>query len=730
MSTKLIELKNGKLAVNINGIDVIKKCKGPIGVIAVAGKYRTGKSFLLNHAIVKNKNCFGVGNRVNACTRGLHIANEPIQLKSGDGSFSNTLVIDCEGFDSVEADDVHDSKIFTLAVMMSSMFVYNTQGTIDEHALQSLSTTVNISKILLSTKIKGSLNFPSFVWVVRDFALDLNNCSDNEYLENALSDKNVKHDVLRESVRNSFTNRSCVTLARPCTDEKKLQNISDNLDALRPEFQSGIKCFQRLLTQKTRTKQICNIDMDSTMFVTLIHQLVDLINDEAVLSIPSTHKLLNNVIAEPFVKKCINEFRDKLNVFIETNHKINISEFEHTKERIYIEIIEKINSLLNGYIVEGNVLKEFQMISDQARKLIVTKSKHTMKQIIYEILSRNGNIVSEILEYANEIKKVDKTELILFNEILLNALDDIVETSNEESVRKFKSYEQLLLECNTKTQEMVKNHENEIKNINRINISEINLQTKPLIKENRRLLNFISTTKKESSEVIHRLETDLKNTRDELVICDDKKNHLQSQLSSLQSLYEEEIRKFEQSNTKNNELNTRLNNTEYELNESLQKLTTTKKQSVEASDSYRHHTTQLLERHKEEISKLSKVKKKQDQLVNSLKNDVDRMDKAMKSLSSKYSNELMNLRSKYEQTIAEIKEHHLHEIDEITEKHNNDKENQRVGFNKLTSQYRDQNEICMRLKMDINRLKRKHGSDCNPGLNNPDKRCKPEQTLN
>jgi len=41
-----------------------------IGVIAVVGKYRTGKSFLLNRIILnKIETGFGVGSTINACTK-------------------------------------------------------------------------------------------------------------------------------------------------------------------------------------------------------------------------------------------------------------------------------------------------------------------------------------------------------------------------------------------------------------------------------------------------------------------------------------------------------------------------------------------------------------------------------------------------------------------------------------------------------------------------------------
>jgi Guanylate-binding protein, N-terminal domain len=82
---------------------------------------------------------------------------------------------------------------------LSSYFIYNSVGTIDENALQNLSLIANLSN---QVQIKSGFTdseepgqlakyFPSFLWVVRDFALRLQDSQGNpitapEYLENAL----------------------------------------------------------------------------------------------------------------------------------------------------------------------------------------------------------------------------------------------------------------------------------------------------------------------------------------------------------------------------------------------------------------------------------------------------------------------------------------------------------------------------------------------------------------
>jgi hypothetical protein len=48
---------------------LLNKIEGPIGLIAVAGMYRTGKSYLLNRMLLDRSDGFGVGPTINPCTK-------------------------------------------------------------------------------------------------------------------------------------------------------------------------------------------------------------------------------------------------------------------------------------------------------------------------------------------------------------------------------------------------------------------------------------------------------------------------------------------------------------------------------------------------------------------------------------------------------------------------------------------------------------------------------------
>jgi hypothetical protein len=58
--------------------EFLKHVPQPVGLVAVAGMYRTGKSYLLNRMLLNRSNGFGVGPSVNPCTKvwQLHILTD------------------------------------------------------------------------------------------------------------------------------------------------------------------------------------------------------------------------------------------------------------------------------------------------------------------------------------------------------------------------------------------------------------------------------------------------------------------------------------------------------------------------------------------------------------------------------------------------------------------------------------------------------------------------------
>ena len=85
---------------------------------------------------------FKVGPTINPCTKGLWLWNRTVKNKEG----LECLVIDAEGFGGMDEDHNHDNRIFLFALLLSSYFIYNSQGSIDENALNSLQLITNLAQ--------------------------------------------------------------------------------------------------------------------------------------------------------------------------------------------------------------------------------------------------------------------------------------------------------------------------------------------------------------------------------------------------------------------------------------------------------------------------------------------------------------------------------------------------------------------------------------------------------
>ena len=54
-------------------------------------------------------------------------------FRAGDNF--DILVIDSEGIGALDEDSTHDSRIFALIILLSSCFIYNSVGSLDENAI-------------------------------------------------------------------------------------------------------------------------------------------------------------------------------------------------------------------------------------------------------------------------------------------------------------------------------------------------------------------------------------------------------------------------------------------------------------------------------------------------------------------------------------------------------------------------------------------------------------------
>lgn len=79
----------GKFLVGTEALAVLRKVKAPLGVVAVCGRARQGKSFILNQLLQQTgSHGFTVGPTHRPCTKGLWMWSSPQKRVNADGSES------------------------------------------------------------------------------------------------------------------------------------------------------------------------------------------------------------------------------------------------------------------------------------------------------------------------------------------------------------------------------------------------------------------------------------------------------------------------------------------------------------------------------------------------------------------------------------------------------------------------------------------------------------------
>ncbi|KAG7458994.1 hypothetical protein MATL_G00226520 [Megalops atlanticus] len=279
----LIENESGsKLQVNQEALNILGSIKQPVVVVAIVGMYRTGKSYLMNRLAGKHTG-FSLGSTIQSETKGIWMWCVPHPCRD-----NQTLVLlDTEGLGDVEkGDQTNDTWIFALAVLLSSTLVYNSMGTINNEALMSLHYVTELTKHI---KVKSSQEaeseasfefiryFPSFVWTVRDFTLDLElngrAITADEYLENSLK--------LKTSNSKDSAPQIALTSAvfdQPAT-KRKLKKMEELSDAdLDPDFIKQTKDFCSYILSHSKEKSLTGgITVNGSMLTNLVVTYMDAI---------------------------------------------------------------------------------------------------------------------------------------------------------------------------------------------------------------------------------------------------------------------------------------------------------------------------------------------------------------------------------------------------------------------------------------------------------------------
>lgn len=124
-----------KLELGKEAVSLLRSLKKPLAVIAMCGRARTGKSYILNQLLGQSGG-FPVDSSHRPCTKGIWIWSAPLSRRALDGSEYHLLLLDTEGIDAT-------NQVIQLSCMLLCWCLHVVHANPQGMHLQNVSNMLN-----------------------------------------------------------------------------------------------------------------------------------------------------------------------------------------------------------------------------------------------------------------------------------------------------------------------------------------------------------------------------------------------------------------------------------------------------------------------------------------------------------------------------------------------------------------------------------------------------------
>ena len=500
----LIEFHKNNFVLNEKALNILRTIKEDLIIVSIVGKARTGKSYLMN-LLLNNSNSkypgngFEISSKLNSCTRGIWLWDTPRQKPN---SSSKIIFIDSEGTNSIDlSTKIYDSKIFALIVLISSLFIYNTNGNIDEKSINDLALAAHLSNIVATNTIEDKdliINelAPKFIWVLRDFSLDKidpetgEEISSNEYLELCLRNKNSKNsmenNLIRENIIKYFKERECITLPRPVDEESDLHKLNEiPFCKLKSNFREEFLNLKKIIYEKAKIKKIGSKKINGLILVELLVSFINSLNSKII---PNINSAIDNIIINEIEKSYDNSIKLWKENFIKI--KDNNNEKGKIAKDLY-ELKYKAMTEYNTVINENREIKynnQYLEIFNNNKNKLENEIQNDINKICIIISNKRKSLLNSILNKNNLDN--NRKDLIINkeNENYLNFINDLKINCNELDDEKAL---EVIIDKDVENNNLIKEIKNDVNKNYENKINEIEGE----IKENELYLKTYDITK-------------------------------------------------------------------------------------------------------------------------------------------------------------------------------------------------------------------------------------------
>lgn len=339
--------------------------------------------------------------------------------------------------------------------------MYNSVGVIDENVLDSLGFICNLGK-LIGSKTNNfyshhkdkSLNndnnvndptqnesllediFPSLLWVLRDFTLQLldddgSNLTATDYLEKVLNfvprgksssssiiasnESNIaksNKESVRDIIKTYFKSRECMIMVRPTNSEKDLQNLDELSDEkIRPDFLQQVLSLRKKLFNNCKPKTFNGIKLNSESYLSIIIEYIEVMNSG---KLPTIDSIWNN-ICKYESHKALDEAENIYEDFLRENlnkkgvDDIEIEKLHEQAKQISLDVFKR-KSLGD---ISNTIRKTLKKKIDEKLMLFSKMNDEENKNELFNFMKTNFNKIEMKLK-KSEINSLDDLQ----NEIL------------------------------------------------------------------------------------------------------------------------------------------------------------------------------------------------------------------------------------------------------------------------------------------------------------------------
>ena len=567
-----VTFENGKFIISEEARKLLsQKSNDNMGIISLVGKYRTGKSFLLNRVILERQKHlgFGVAPTIKPCTKGIWIWSEPLMISNVHSPTPfPAYLIDTEGLGAYDEEINHDSKIFLIAVLISSLFIYNSFGAIDETQVSNLSFVLNLSKTIKIKSVSIEDNeeelakyFPTLLWLLRDFSLKLedkngNVITEKQYLENALRELSgltnsiEEKNRVRNLIRAYFPERDCFCMVRPTEDEQDLQNLQNLPDnKFRKEFLEQSKIFRNKVIKKTKPKRLNGRVLTGSMLVEFVQNVLDAINAGAIPVIEDSWRYIMKNECIKSTKELVNKFLLEINQYKDQNK--NKKDFLQNIKKYTKNLAEKnVKEFMNNNLIDDEESKkEFSEKLEKKLNQELVRFNKEIDKITEEKFETDLGI--ETNNFIESLKDAD------YSNNYYKFFDD-VDTFKEKNMNitpDFPAKNQIMFD---KVMLIVRKFFDielgKIKNNNSMEINDLKKEKNQYLNQINELNKGMNSLNSKNNDVINKLNMDLDNERNKTKQLEEKIEDLVKQNKlDLQNLEKELNSRKNDFNIKNDE---------------------------------------------------------------------------------------------------------------------------------------------------------------------------------